>query len=178
MSDPDHPIPQLGVDLRQSLAASWLHRLVGEVGIDVSQISLSKNPFIIGRADGFNITVTPQDSTPWIKAVSSDQSRQDEIDRLVKRSGDLASVDLRSEEDFGGVVWYRCQLIGEQLNLAEPMSQSRWRETMHLATRVLDWRRLGPGVLLNGAANDAGGPDNITASIIDIAAPQEVRDVA
>jgi hypothetical protein len=36
--------------------------------------------------------------------VSSDESRQAEIDELVQRSGELASGDLEPEEDFGGHV--------------------------------------------------------------------------
>ncbi len=140
---------ELRLDQRQSLSASWLLRLVREAGYDVPQISLSMTPFIIGRPDDFHITVTPQGSSPWITAVSSDQSRQDEIDELVQRSGELASGDLESDDEFGGHVWYGCRLVGEQFTLADPMFQSRMQERMHLATRISDWRHLGPGVLLN-----------------------------
>jgi hypothetical protein len=38
--------------------------LVREAGFDVQQISLSTAPFIIGRPDGFHITVTPQGLLP------------------------------------------------------------------------------------------------------------------
>jgi hypothetical protein len=169
-------VPQFPVDLRQSLAASWLLRLVGEAGYEISQMSLSMDPFIIGRPDDFHITVTPQDSAPWIQAVSSDQSRQDEIEELVKRSGELASRDLKSDEDFGGRIWYHCRLVSEQLNFAEPMFQSRWQERMHLATRILDWRRLGWGVLLNFSEDvpEGGAPEqelmalNLPTPIVDV----------
>ena len=140
---------ELRLEQRQSLSASWLLRLVREAGYDVPQTSLSMTPFIIGRPDDFNITVTPQDSSPWITAVSSDQSRQDEIDELVQRSGELAPGDLASVEDFGGHVWYTCTLVGEQRNLADPMFFSRMQEMLNTQTRILEWRRLGWGVLLN-----------------------------
>ena len=53
---------ELRLDQRQSLSASWLLRLVREAGYEVPQTSLSTAPFIIGRPDGFHITVTPQDN--------------------------------------------------------------------------------------------------------------------
>src|ERR1700758_4278454 len=105
------PMMEPRLDQRQSLSASWLLRLVREAGYDVPQTSLSMTPFIIGRPDDFLITVTPQDSSPWITAVSSDQSRQEEINKLVQRSGELASGALASEEDFGGLVWYTGTLV-------------------------------------------------------------------
>jgi hypothetical protein len=132
------------------LSASWLLRLVREAGYDVPQTSLSAAPFIIGRPDGFNITVTPQDNSPWIAAVASDQGRQDEIDELVLRSGELASGALAPEAEFGGHVWYTCTLVGEQPNLADPMFSSRVQETLSTQVRIVDeWWRLGPDVLLH-----------------------------
>jgi hypothetical protein len=176
MSDSDQPVPQLRLDQRQSLSASWLLRLVRDAGYEVPQTSLSMTPFIIGRPDDFHIAVTPQDSAPWISAVSSDQSRQNDIDELVKRSGKAASGDLKSDDDFGGLVWYQCRLVGEQLNFAEPMFQSRWQERMHLATRILDWRRLGWSVLLNFSEDvpEGGVPEqelmalNLPTPIVDV----------
>jgi hypothetical protein len=103
-------VTELRLDQRQTLSASWLLRLVREAGFDIPQTSLSTAPFIIGRAADFHIAVTPQDSSPWIRAVSSDESRQEEIDELVQRSGELASGRLESVEDFGGHVWYTCTL--------------------------------------------------------------------
>jgi hypothetical protein len=142
-------VTELRLDQRQTLSASWLLRLVREAGFDVPQTSLSTAPFIIGRADDFHITVTPQDSSPWISAVSSDESRQEEIDEFVQRSGELASGRLESLEDFGGHVWYTCTLAGEQPNLADPMFFSRMQEMLYTPVRIVDWRRLGWGVLLN-----------------------------
>ena len=55
---------ELRLDQRQALSASWLLRLAREAGYDVPQTGLSMTPFIIGRPDDFNITVTPQDSFP------------------------------------------------------------------------------------------------------------------
>jgi hypothetical protein len=149
MSDSDQPALQLRLEQRQALSASWLLRLVREAGYDVPQTSLSMTPFTIGRADGFHITVTPHDSPPWINAVSSDQSQQAEIDKLVQLSGELASGVLKSDEDLGGYVWYTCTLVAEQLNLASPMFQSRMQERLHTTTPISGWRRLGWGVLLN-----------------------------
>lgn len=180
MSPAGAPIPepaQLRVDQRQSLTASWLLRLAGEAGYDVSQMSLSMNPLIIGPQDGvnFNITVTPLDSAPWITAVASDPGRQDDIDKLVERSAELASRELKSEDDFGGRVWYHCRLVGEQFGLADPMFQSRIQERLHLAMRILDWRRLGLGVLLNFSEDvpEGGMPEqlmalNLPAPIVDV----------
>jgi hypothetical protein len=148
---------ELRVDQRQSLSASWLLRLVREAGYEVPQTSLSMTPFTIGRPDGFHITVTPQDSAPWIAAVSSDQRHQAVIDKLVQRSGELTSVALKSDDDFGGYVWYRCTLAGEQLNLASPMFQSRMQERLHTTTPILGWRRLGWGVLLNFRMDESEG---------------------
>ncbi|MGO9729921.1 hypothetical protein [Mycobacterium sp.] len=141
---------ELRLDQRQSLSASWLLRLVREAGYDVPQTSLSTAPFIIGRPDGFHITVTPQNNSPWITAVSSDQGRQDEIDELVRRGGELTSGALASEADFGGHVWYTCTLGGEQPNLADPMFFSRMQEMLSTQIRIVnEWRRLGTDVLLN-----------------------------
>ena len=141
---------ELRLDQRQSLSASWLLRLVRETGYDVPQTSLSTAPFIIGRPDGFHITVTPQNNSPWITAVSSDQGRQDEIDELVRRGGELTSGALASEADFGGHVWYTCTLGGEQPNLADPMFFSRMQEMLSTQIRIVnEWRRLGTDVLLN-----------------------------
>jgi hypothetical protein len=141
---------ELRLGQRQSLSASWLVRLVREAGYDVPQTRLSVAPFIIGRPDGFNITVTPQDTAPWIAAVSSDQSRQDEIDEVVRRSGELCCGALMPGAEFGGHVWYTSTLIGEAPNLADPMFFSRVQEMLGAQVRIVDeWRRLGPHVLLN-----------------------------
>jgi len=141
---------ELRLDQRQSLSASWLLRLVREAGYDVPQTSLSVAPFIIGRPDGFNITVTPQDNAPWITAVSSDQGRQDEIDELVRRSGELCRGALMPGAEFGGHVWYTSKLVGEAPNLADPMFFSRVQEMLSAQVRIIDeWRRLGSDVLLN-----------------------------
>jgi hypothetical protein len=157
---------ELRIDQRQALSASWPLRLVREAGYDVPQTSLSMTPFIIGRLDDFHITVTPQDSSQWITAVSSDQSRQEEIDELVQRSGELASGTLASVEDFGGHVWYTGTLVGEQPNLADPMFQSRMQERLYTPIRILDWRRLGWGVLLNFREDvPEGGVDDETVLI-------------
>lgn len=95
LSDSDQPVMQLRLDQRQGLSASWLRRLLGEAGYDVSQTSSSPDhPFIIGPQDGLQITATPLDSPPWIVAESSDQERQGEVDELVQRvpaSGPTAS---------------------------------------------------------------------------------------
>jgi hypothetical protein len=141
------------LEQRQALSASWLLRLVRDAGYDVAGTSLSMTPFIIGQHDGFHITVTLQDSAPWISAVSSDPSCQEKIDELVQRSGELASGDLSSVEDFGGLVWYTGTLVGEQLNLADAMFQSRMQEQLYTPARISGWVRLGWGVLLNFREN-------------------------
>ncbi|CAM3139547.1 hypothetical protein MYSI104531_20185 [Mycobacterium simiae] len=142
-------VTELRLSQRQSLTASWLLRLVREAGYAVPQTSLSTAPFIIGPPDDFNITVAPQDSTPWITAVASDQTRQEEIDKLVERSGELASGDLISNDDFGGVVWYTCTLAGEQPNPADPMFFSRMQEMLNTQVRIMQWLRLGEYILLH-----------------------------
>jgi hypothetical protein len=81
--------------------------------------------------------------------VSSDPGCQEKIDELVRRSGELASGDLTSDEDFGGRVWYSCTLVGEKANIAEPMFISRLQEMLNTQTRIMEWRRLGWNVLLN-----------------------------
>ena len=98
---------------------------------------------------------TPQDSSPWISAASSDQGRQDEIDERVRCSGERASGTVVSEEDFGGVVWYTGTLVGERLNLAEAMFQSRMQEQLYTPARISGWLRLGPGVAANAPPHDA-----------------------
>jgi hypothetical protein len=157
MSDQDQPALELRLDQRQPLSASWLLRLVRGAGYDVPQTSLSMTPFIIGQQNGFHIKVMSQDSTPWITAESSDPSCQQEIDQLVRCSGELASVVLRFDDDFGGYVWYQCTLAGEKLSLASPMFQSRLQERLHTTTPILGWRRLGRGVLLNFRVDESEG---------------------
>lgn len=172
-------MPELGIDQRQALSASWLRRLAGEAGYDVSQISLSMNPLIIGPQDGvnFNITVTPLESAPWITAVASDPSQQGQIDELVQRSGELASGILAREEDFGGLVWYMCPLVGEQLNLADPMFQSRMQERFHTARRILGWRRLAGDVLLNFREDEPEGGLPAEQDLIALNLPTPIVDV-
>ena len=105
--------------------------------------------FVIGPPDGLHITVTPEDSCPWIAAVSSDAERQAEIDELVKRSGALAARDFGPDNDFGGDIWYLCRLDGEPQTLFGPMFQSHILHRLHAPRRILGWVRLGDRVLLN-----------------------------
>lgn len=65
------------------------------------------------------------------------------------RCGKLASDATTSKNDFGRLVWYTGTLVGEQLNLADAMFQSRMQEQLYTPTRILGWVRLGWGVLLN-----------------------------
>lgn len=46
-------------------------------------------------------------------------------------------------------MWYIGTLVGEQLNLADAMFQSRMQEQLYTPARILGWVRLGWGVLLN-----------------------------
>lgn len=177
MSDSDQPVIQLRLDQLQGLSASWLRRLLGEAGYDVSQTSLSPHhPFIIGPQDGLHITATPLDSPPWIAAESSDQERQGEVDELVQRSGELSSGDLVSEEDFGGVVWYTCTLTDEAPNLADPMFFSRVQQLLYTPARVLGWLRLGPGVLLNFREDGSNLPEGAAQGETVLFHPNAVID--
>lgn len=144
------PVVNLRLDQRQALSASWLRRYLGAAAFDVSSTSLSPDhPFILGPQDGLHVTVTLTDSPPWIAAECSDQQRQGEVDELVKRSGDSASVALRTEEDFGGVVWYACALTDEPPNLADGMFFSRMQQLLYTPARIVAWVRLGSDVLLH-----------------------------
>jgi hypothetical protein len=177
VSDSHEPVVQLRVDQRQQLSASWLRRLLGEAGYDVSQTSLSPDhPFIIGPQDGLHITATPLDSPPWITAESSNQERQGKVDELVQRSGELSSGDLATEEDFGGVVWYVCTLADEAPNLADPMFFSRVQQLLYTPARVVGWLRLGPGVLLNFREDGSNLPEGVAQGETVLFHPNAVID--
>jgi hypothetical protein len=160
VASPDDPAIELRPDQRQALAASWLRRYLGDAGWDVSSTSLSlEHPFIIGPQDGLHVTVTRTESPPWIAAESSDQDRQSEVEELVKRSGDSASVVLRTEEDFGGVVWYTCTLTDEPPNLADGMFFSRMQQLLHTPARIAGWVRLASDILLHFREDGSNLPD-------------------
>ncbi|WP_179472350.1 hypothetical protein [Mycolicibacterium vinylchloridicum] len=163
MSDPGRAsleLPQLGLHHLQALSASWLRRLAGEAGWDVSQTGLQMWPFVVGPQDGLHISIDPLESAPWIAATSSDPSRQEEVDALVVRCGALTSAATATAEGLGGYVWYQCSLQTEQLNLADPLFQSRMQERLYSTTHITGWRRLGEGLLLNfnEAAPEGDGP--------------------
>lgn len=137
-------IAPIGSPLRnnQLLSASWLLRLVQEAGYDVPQITLSVEPFTIGRHDQFHIDVMAADTVPWITAVSSDPAHQPQIDELVRRSGELVAAG-----DLGGHVWYSTGLIGEDW-IIDALFMSRIQEMLTNHVRITGWRRLGWHVLL------------------------------
>lgn len=56
MNESDRPVVRLSAGQRQSSAASWLVRLLGEAGFEFSQTSLSMDPFIIGAPGRLQIT--------------------------------------------------------------------------------------------------------------------------
>jgi hypothetical protein len=172
------PAVNLRLDQRQALSASWLHRYLGEAQFDVSSTSLSpEHPFIIGPQDGLHITVRPLDSAPWIAAGCSDQQRQDEVDELVRRSGEASARALVSEDDFGGVIWYTCTLSDEQPNLADPMFFSRLQQLLYTPARVTGWLRLGDGVLLNFREDDSNLPEGAADGGTVIFHPKAFIDV-
>lgn len=127
---------------RQSLSASWLRRLAGEAGYDVSQSSLSFAPFIIGPQDGFHIYVTPSAEHPWVNAVASDPAQQEEIDALAQKSGDLAAAS-----DLGGHLWYTITLASEPFGI-DATFMDRLQEILTNQSRFVGWARLGSSILL------------------------------
>ena len=134
----------IAVGHQQLLSASWLLRLAQESGYDLPQISLSVQPFIIGRPDGFHIDVTMTDDAPWIAATASSLGEHTRIDELVKQSGDRTA-----EGDFGGLVWYSTTLVGQQSLTLDARFMTRLQEILGSQVRIEGWRRLGSHVLLN-----------------------------
>lgn len=163
-------IAPIGSPLRnnQLLSASWLLRLVREAGYEVPQISFSVAPFIIGRHDEFHIDVIPTDTAPWITAVSSDPAHQQQIDELVRRSGDLVAAG-----EFGGHVWYSATLVGEKWGI-DALFMTRIQEMLTNHKRILGWRRLGWNVLLNFRKDLPDGETSVENSPF---APQAIVDV-
>jgi len=178
VSKSSQPVVQLRPEQRQALAASWLRRLLGEAGYDISQTSLSPDhPFIIGPQNGLHVTVTPLGFPPWITAEASDQERQGEVDELVQHSGEASSGALATEEDFGGVVWYTCTLTDEEPNLADPMFFSRVQQLLHTPARVTGWLRLGDGVLLNFREDGSNLPEGAAQGETVLFHPKALIDV-
>jgi hypothetical protein len=133
-----------------------------------SHTSLSVEPFIIGRQDDYHIEVTATDTVPWITAVSSDPARQNQVDELVRRSGDLVAAG-----DIGGHVWYTATLVSEPFTL-DAFFMSRLQEVLTSRTRILEWRRLGWNILLNFREEV---PQGHTAEENPLFPPQAVIDV-
>jgi hypothetical protein len=160
---------------RQLLSASWLVRVAGEAGYDVSQMSLSFAPFIIGpQVEGFHIEVTPAAEYPWITAVASDPAQQNRIDELARQSGDRAAAG-----DLGGHVWYSAPLVSEPSVIAVPY-MDRLLEQLMNQTRFVGWGRVSSGILLHfreelpeGQPNPEDNPFVVHRALIDvhIAAP-------
>ncbi|MCV7049888.1 hypothetical protein H7H82_04585 [Mycobacterium heidelbergense] len=178
LAQPGTPEVELRLEQRQALAASWMRRLLGEAGFDVSQASMSpEHPFIIGPQNGLHVTVAPVDSPPWIDAKSSDQECQAEVDAIVERSAELSFGALTDEDDFGGVIWYTCTLADEEPNLAEAMFFSRMQQMLYTPARVVGWLRLGAGVLLNFREDDSNLPEGAPAGGTVLFHPRVFIDV-
>ncbi|WP_131832048.1 hypothetical protein [Mycobacteroides abscessus] len=155
---------------RQSLSASWLVRFVSEAGYDVSQMSLSFSPFIIGpQVEGFHIEVTRATEFPWITVVASDPARQEHIDELARCSGDRAVAG-----DFGGHVWYSATLVSEPSVIALPY-MDRLLEQLMNQSRFVGWGRISSEILLHfreelpeGQSDSDDNPFVVHRSLIEV----------
>lgn len=159
----------LTVERLQQLSASWLLRFAREAGYEVSQTSLTFAPFIIGPQDGFHVTVTPLDTSPWITADASDPDQQEPINALVQRSGERADAG-----DVGGHQWYRATISSEPPEF-DVFFMDRIQEMLTNHVRMQGWARLASWILLNfreelpaGRTVSSDNPFVVHRALIDV----------
>lgn len=136
------------IDIRalRMLCADWLSQLGCEAGLPFSQYGSSGDSLTIGSPNDLHVTAYSADDEPYLRFVSSDRSRQSQIDSLA-----LEAASRVKHGKFGSTVWHSATCLAPDYQIAAPFSMGSFVERLSNQTRILGWRRLGSNVLINFA---------------------------
>ncbi len=125
------------------LCADWLSQLGREVGLPFTQYGSSGDSFTIGSPNDLHVTAHFVDDEPYLRFVSSDPSRQSQIDSLAKEAASRVK-----QGNFGSAVWHSATCPAPDFQLDPPFSMGSFMEQLGNQTRIVGWRRLGTNVLI------------------------------
>lgn len=136
------------IDIRalRMLCTDWLSQLGREVGLPFSQYGSSGDSFTIGSPNDLHVTAHFADDEPYLRFVSSDPSRQSQIDSLAKEAASRVK-----QGNFGSTVWHSATCPAPDFQLAPLFSMGSFMERLGNQTRIVGWRRLGTNVLIEFA---------------------------
>ena len=136
------------IDIRalRMLCTDWLSQLGREVGLPFSQYGSSGDSFTIGSPNDLHVTAHFADDEPYLRFVSSDPSRQSQIDSLAKEAASRVK-----QGNFGSTVWQSATCPALDIQLAPLFSMGSFMERLGNQTRIVGWRRLGTNVLIEFA---------------------------
>jgi len=146
---------------RRMLLADWFARLALDSGLDLSQHSTSGDAFTLGSPQCFNVRAEFIEKEPYLRFVPSDSTRDELIARVA-----AGAIERVAAMDFGGEIWYSTELHELPWSMSSPHFMGTLLQRLGNQTRIVGWRRLGGGVLLEfteEAADSADGKAGLLA---------------
>ena len=121
------PVTTHKVDTRalRMLCADWLSQLGREAGLPFTQYGSSGESFTIGSPNDLHVTAHFTDDEPYLRFVSSDPTRQSQIDSLAKE----AASRVR-QGNLGSTVWHSATCPAPDFQLASPFSMGSFMERL------------------------------------------------
>jgi hypothetical protein len=142
------PVATDRVDIQafRMLCADWLSQLGSEAGLRFTQYGSSGESITIGSPTDLHVTAHFIDDDPYLRFVSSDSTRQAQIDSLAEEA-----ASRTRQGNFGSIVWYFAACPAPDFELPSPMSMGSLVERLSNQARIIGWRRLGTNVLIEFA---------------------------
>jgi hypothetical protein len=125
------------------LCADWFMQLGNELGFPFSQYGASDYSYTVGSPNDFHVIAHFTETEPYLRFVSSDTSRQQEIDSLANQAESRIK-----QGNFGATVWYSATCSAPDYQISAPYTMGSMLERLSNQIRIVGWRRLGSSVLI------------------------------
>ena len=147
---------QLNLDLRsrRMLLADWFGRLAVDAGLDLTQLGTAGDSFTLSSPKSFKVRAEFIEEEPYLRFEPSDSTHNELIANISARAvARVAAMDL------GGEIWYSTELHELPWTISSQQLMGTLLERLGNQTRILGWRRLSGGLLLEFTEKDASGAD-------------------
>jgi hypothetical protein len=128
------------------LCADWLLQLGRDAGLPFDQHGSSGDFFTIGASNDFHVIAHFVDVEPYLRFVSSDPLQQSLIDSLATEAASRVK-----QGNLGSTVWHSATCPAPDYQPPTHFAFGSFMERLGSQTRIVGWRRLGSGVLIEFA---------------------------